>query len=76
MTLASVKVDDLVLVSKRGRQFLAVVTRRADGRLQFEPVDRRVSYREATAREVIGHWRKAANSRMPQMGAKSAELAT
>jgi hypothetical protein len=72
MTLASVKVDDLVLVSKRGREFLAVVIGRADGRLRFQPVDRRVSYQQATAREVVGHWRKAANSRMPQTGAKTA----
>jgi len=67
MTLSGVKADDLVLVSKRGREFLAVVTARADGAILFEPIDRRISYRQATAREVIGHWRKAANSRMPQV---------
>lgn len=48
---------DLVLVSHLGRLFYAKVAGldRA-GVLAVEPLDRRVTYRTAKAREVVDHW--------------------
>jgi len=66
MTLGAVKAGDIVLADRKGRRFFAVVTARRDRQLLVEPIDRRVTYRVVTAREVIGIWRKsrAQNSRM------------
>ena len=51
---------DLVLVNRLGRLFYAKVggLERA-GVLAVEPLDRRVSYRTAKAREVVDHWSHA-----------------
>jgi len=48
---------DLVLVNRLGRIFYAKVAglERA-GVLAVEPLDRRVSYRSARAREIVDHW--------------------
>lgn len=60
MRLRAIAPGDIVLVHKRGRVFHALVRgRTAAGELQVEPLDRRVSYRHATAHEVAGHWRRA-----------------
>lgn len=57
MTLTSVKAGDIVEVDKKGRRFLAYVNDKTDTGLEIKPVDRRITYRECTAREVIDHWR-------------------
>jgi hypothetical protein len=45
------------MVDKRGRVFYArVLGARATGGLTVEPLDRRISWRQATPREVIDHW--------------------
>ncbi len=55
---------DMVLVNKRGRIFHARVRKvEEDGRLRVEPVERNISYRECTAREVVDHWRHAGRPR-------------
>jgi hypothetical protein len=59
MTLGAVRAGDIVLADRKGRRFFAVVTDRRDRELQVEPIDRRVTYRVVTAREVIGIWRKS-----------------
>jgi hypothetical protein len=66
MTLGAVKAGDIILADRKGRRFFAVVTARRDRELQVETIDRRVTYRVVTAREVIGIWRKsrAQNGRM------------
>jgi hypothetical protein len=53
----AIHAGDLILVNRLGRVFYAKV----DGLLQagvlaIEPLDRRVSYRSAKAREVVDHW--------------------
>ena len=55
---------DLVLVNKRGRLFHARV-RSVDptGVLRVDPIERNISYREATAREIADHWRHAGHPR-------------
>jgi len=50
--------QDLVEVNKGGRRFYAQLIEISDGVVQFEPLSRGVSYRHASAREIIGHWRK------------------
>jgi len=56
---------DLVLVNKRGRVFHARV-RSVDpltGNVRVDPLERNVSWREATAREIADHWRHAGRPR-------------
>ena len=50
MNLSTVRPDDIVLVDKRGSRFHA-------------HVERGITYRAASAREVLAHWRKSASSR-------------
>ena len=71
MKLASIACDDLVLVSKGGRRFHARVLEVSHGTVRFEPIERGISYRHASARELIDHWRHARRRRGP--GEPSAE---
>jgi hypothetical protein len=56
MTLGAVKAGDIILADRKGRRFFAVVTERRDRELTVEPIDRRVTYHVAKAREVIEIW--------------------
>jgi hypothetical protein len=57
MRTRGIRPGDLVKVDKRGRVFYARVLGASRlGGLALEPLDRRVSWRQATAREVIDHW--------------------
>lgn len=48
---------DLVMVNRKGRIFYAKVTRLEQaGHVQIEPIDKRISYRSITAREIVEHW--------------------
>jgi len=58
MTLGAVKIDDVVLADRKGRRFYAIVTGRGDRELQVEPIDRRVTYHQVKAREVLEIWHK------------------
>ena len=65
--LAPIQPGDVVEVDKKGRRFLAhVLGRDRDGTLRVEPVCRGVSWRRASAREVVRHWTKAARRRGPR----------
>lgn len=49
-----------MLINKRGRLFYArVLGTGTNGGLSLEPLDRRITWRQATAREVIDHWSHA-----------------
>ena len=64
MRTRGINPGDLVLVNKRGRLFHARVTQvGATGMLRLEPLERNISYREATAHEVADHWRHAGRPR-------------
>ena len=65
MKLAAIDSGDLVEISKGGRRFYAKVTTVESGIVCFEPLGRGVSYRHASAREVIDHWRHARRRRRP-----------
>ena len=58
MTLGAVKAGDIVLADRKGRRFYAIVTARGRRELQVEPVDRRVTYHQVKAREVLEIWHK------------------
>jgi hypothetical protein len=58
MKLAYIHPQDMIEVNKGGRRMYGKVVEIRDGVVQFEPLCRGVSYHHATAREVIGHWRK------------------
>ena len=64
MRIRGIEPGDLVLVNKRGRVFHARV-RAVDrtGNLRLEPLERNISYREASAREIADHWRHAGRPR-------------
>lgn len=59
MRLTNVKSDDLVLVNIKGRQFYAKVTGMDGRRILFAPLCPGAGWRSASAREIVGHWRKA-----------------
>lgn len=68
MTLGSIYAGDIVQIDKKGRRFLALVEgtqdrERKTGELAIRPVDRGITYRSASAREVIKHWRRRAGGR-------------
>ena len=71
MKLASIGRGDLVLVSKGGRRFHARVLEISRGTVRLEPIERGISYRHASARELVDHWRHARRRRRP--GEPSAE---
>jgi hypothetical protein len=55
---------DIVEIDKKGRHFHALVvslTQGESGRfdLELRPLDSRITYRQATVREVVHVWRKA-----------------
>lgn len=63
MTLGSVKPGDIVRVDKRGRIFLAEVNERVAEtgkrtRLVVTPITSGITFREVSAAEVIGHWKR------------------
>ena len=64
MRVRGIEPGDLVLVNKRGRLFHARV-RSVDptGVLRVDPIERNISYREASAREIADHWRHAGRPR-------------
>lgn len=60
MTTRGIETSDIVKVSKRGRLFYAVVRGRGpDGQLLVEPIERNISHRHVSAREIGDHWAHA-----------------
>lgn len=59
MNLASAKAGDLILADKKGRRFHAEIVEKLPGMIRVLPLDSRISYRQVSAREVIGLWHKS-----------------
>jgi hypothetical protein len=62
MRLAGIHPGDIVLVSKGGRHVHGVVEAIERGVVKFTPLTRGTTWRQASGREVLAHWRK---SRVP-----------
>ena len=52
-----------MLVAKAGRRFHARVIEVSQGVVRFEPIERGVSYRQASARELVDHAGRAPDER-------------
>lgn len=63
MRLDAVNPGDVVRVSVRGRVFHALVRGTTPGGLQVEPLQRGVSHRHVSARDVLEHWAKRGRPR-------------
>ena len=68
MKLAPVRPGDLIEVDKRGRRMFGKVVEIEGAVVRFEPLCPGVSYRHASSREIIGHWRKAGRRESPEAG--------
>jgi hypothetical protein len=61
MKLAGIHPDDIVRCNIEGRVFHAFVTERPRaGEVRVRPLERGISWRHATARQVVAHWRRSA----------------
>ena len=63
MELASVRPDDIIRVSRKGRVFEAFVLARRKGQLEIEPIKRGITYTTASVREVVCHGAKRGRPR-------------
>lgn len=60
MTLAGLRIGDLVRCDVKGRIFYAMVESKPDAEgVSIAPLDRRVTYRHVTATQIREHWRRA-----------------
>ena len=62
MRTQSIKAGDIVECDVRGQSFFARVVDTSD-KIGIEPLSRQITYRQVTARQVVGHYRKASGSR-------------
>ena len=62
MTARNIRRDDVIEVDIKGRRF-GVDVEDVDGSgLRIRPLTRNISYRHASARQVVRHWRLAGRS--------------
>jgi hypothetical protein len=59
MKIAGIKTGDLVLLDVRGARFHGEVTGRDENGVTVLPLQRGITYRHVSPRQVITHWRKA-----------------
>lgn len=69
MRIERVAAGDIVLCSIGGRRIYGEVSEITEGVVHFRPLSTAAGWRHASAREVIGHWRRTGRARA------SAELA-
>ena len=53
MRLEGIQIGDIVEVDRLGRRFHALVTGSASGGLSVQPLDRRITYRNCRAHDVV-----------------------
>lgn len=61
MVTGGIKPGDLVKCDVKGRVFYAEVTAKGDT-VEVMPVSPGITYRSVTARQIVGHYRKAKGS--------------
>lgn len=59
MKLEGIHSGDLVFVDIKGRRFHAYVDITGEGFLHVTPIERNITYRSVSARDVLVHWRRA-----------------
>ncbi|MTD47130.1 hypothetical protein GKE82_24640 [Conexibacter sp. W3-3-2] len=62
MTTANLRPGDLVEIDRKGRRFLAIIDTIDTGHLTLTPLQRGISYREATSREVVRAYKRVSRS--------------
>ena len=63
MRLERVAVGDVIKARIKGRSLWGEVTEVKDGIVYFSPISPAAGWRHASAREIIGHWRKDGTAR-------------
>ncbi len=63
MRLEGIVAGDIVEVDRLGRRFYALVSGNAAEGLSIQPLDRKITYRNCRAREVVGHWSRRGRPR-------------
>ena len=63
MRISDIRPQDVVLADKKGRRVFGLVTEVEEDGVRFRPLVPNVTYRHASAREIVGHWRKAGRRR-------------
>ena len=76
MRLESIRTGDIVLVSKGGRRFHGCVRTIRAGVVELEPIERGISYRQASAHEVLDAWHHRRSRRAGSDEDAPAEVAT
>jgi hypothetical protein len=59
MRLERVAVGDVIKARIKGRSLWGEVIEIKDGVVYFSPISPAAGWRHASAREIVGHWRKA-----------------
>lgn len=62
MNLTSIREHDIVEVDIKGRRFFAQVGPRDQTGVAIKPITAGITWRHATARQVIGHYRRSKQS--------------
>jgi translation initiation factor 2 gamma subunit (eIF-2gamma) len=69
-----VAVGDIVLCSIGGRRIYGEVSEITEGVVHFRPISAAAGWRHASARQVIGHWRRTGRPRpAAEVGVDDAE---
>ncbi len=63
MRIERVAVGDIILCSIGGRRIYGEVTEVTDGAVHFRPISAAAGWRHASARQIVGHWRKTGRPR-------------
>lgn len=63
MRLSDIHAEDVVLADKKGRRVFGLVLSVDDEGVAFRPLTPNTTYRRASAREIVGHWRKTGRPR-------------
>ena len=64
MRIERIAIGDIVLCSIGGRRIYGEVSEIKDGVVHFKPISTAAGWRHASAREIIGHWRKTGRTRV------------
>lgn len=76
MRIERIAADDLVLVRVKGRLIYGEVVEISDGSVRMRPLCPAAGWHRATARQVVGHWRKTGRRATAEPGPPPAQPAS